>query len=233
MPVKGQQFAKFLGVNLRQDRMTLEDTELAKAINADLHTQAGSIVLRLGRKKQFSPNLPDLSIRRLARINGCRYQVAGRTLYRDQINILGGLSTNLITTFVPFRPLLDTTLWAFIADDNFMRKDNCTNLRIWGIVAPCQAATLAAGAAGSLTGTYKVVYTFVRKDGSKIAHESNPSPASNTVSVTAQQINISNLEVSGDPQVTHKRIYRTTNGGIIYLFDQEVTNATTTATSSL
>src|SRR3990172_6833609 len=180
-----QEIKDFQGVNLRKDRVDLQDYKLAKAINADLHTSPGTIVLRKGRTKQFSTALSDLVIRRLGKINAKRYQVAGTAVYRDQTSILTGLSSNLITTLLSFRPLNDTTLWGFIADDGLMRKDDGTNTRIWGIVAPTATPGVSAvGSGGSLSvGDYLIKFTYVRKDGSSVAHESNPSPAS--VAVTA------------------------------------------------
>src|SRR5262245_13033624 len=116
--LKGQAASRFLGVNLRQDRVSLADEEVAKAINADLHTRPGVIVLRLGRTLLDTNQtvLSDLFIRRLARINGCRYQVAGQSLYADFTRVINGtLSSNRITTMMPFRPFADTTIWNFVA----------------------------------------------------------------------------------------------------------------------
>ena len=215
----------FLGVNLRQDRMDLADEELAKAINADLHSFPGTIVLRYGRTKQFSTALSDLVIRRLAKVNSKRYQVAGQSLYRDQAKIINGLlSSNLVTTIIPFRPLNDNTIWAFIADDSVMRKDDGTNTRIWGIAAPAttERATVQASK-GALTGTYAMKYTWLRKTSAgNIAHESNPSPVSLSISLTTQMILISGITTPSDPQITHARFYRTVAGGTAYLFEAEV-----------
>src|SRR3990167_11131206 len=117
-----QHSSRFLGVNLRQDRVSLADEELAKAINADLHSQPGTIVLRLGRTAQNTSALTDLVIRRIAKINSHRYRVAGQSVYCGTTRILNGvLSSNLITTMMPFRPFADTTIWNFIADDSVMR----------------------------------------------------------------------------------------------------------------
>lgn len=226
-----QEVQGFLGVNLRQDRTSLADQELAKVINADLHSQPGAIVFRLGRTKQTDSMLADLTIRRLAKINSIRYRVASNSVYRTSSQIITGLSTNDFTTFMPFRPLNDTTLWAFIADDALMKKDDGTTTAKWGIDAP--TATPSVGTTGTgLTGSYKVKYTYARVVGSSVAHESNPSPASATQVLANQNLAISGLTASTDAQVTHIRIYRTLAGGAEYLFDQQIANGTTTATSS-
>jgi hypothetical protein len=227
-----QEITRFLGVNLRQERLDMADEDLAKAINADLNTTVGSIVLRLGRSKQFSSPLADTTIRTLAKVNGFRYQIAGRTLYRDQATVLAnGLSADLQSAVMPFRPLTDTSIWAFVADRTNMRKDNGTSNYKWGIDAPSDTPVIAA-AAGSLTGAYRVKYTYARVDGSAICHESNPSPASDAVTLAGNHISITGLTASLDPQVTHIRVYRTLSGGSSYFFDQTVANGVTVATSS-
>jgi len=228
-----QEATRFLGVNLRQDRMDLADEEVAKAVNADFNTTVGTILLRLGKTKQFTSSLSDLVIRFLAKINSKRYQVAGQSLYRDQAVIINGLlSSDLKTTVIPYRPLNDTSIWAFIADGSLMRKDDGTNTYNWGIAAPTATPGVAAGGGTGLTGSYKVKFTYIRKTGSSVAHESSPSPASATQTLANQDLSITGMTASGDAQVTHKRVYRTVSGGALYLFDQEITNATTTATST-
>lgn len=227
------QTTRFLGVNLRQNRMTIADEDLAKSINADLHAAIGSIWMRLGREAIFGSALADTDVRTVARISTRRYQVAGRSLYRAQTKILDGiLSANKITTLAPFRPLNETTTWMFLADDDGMYKDDGTNLRRWGMLAPTGTPTVAAGAAGGLTGPYKVRYTFARLVGSNVVAESNPSTASSSVTLAAQVLSVSAMNVPNDPQVTHLRLYRTAAGGDTYLFDQNIVAGTTTATSS-
>lgn len=220
-----------LGVDLRHDRQALGDDALAVATNVDVHHTLGVVRLRLGRSLQVATVFA-AAVRRLGKAGSVRYRAAGATLYRDSTAIATDLSPNLVTTFQPMRPLTDPTLWQFIADDGHMRKDDGTNLRLWGIAAPTATPGAGTGAAGSLTGNYSVKYTYVRKVGAAVAHESNPSPASNTVALTSDVLGVNNLVASTDPQVTHIRLYRTQAGGGVYLFDQELANGTTTATSS-
>ena len=310
--------AGWLGLNLRKDRLSLADEELARSINADLHSMPGVLVLRRGRRALWSTAVPLLLLRRLGRTGTTRYQVAGETLYRNQAAILTGLHTNHVTTFVPARPLNDTTTWTFIADDATMRKDDGSTLRLWGIAAPSTAPAsvsqtgywatattqtweetpsyvptpayrfTAANSAQSqafrtaqttagwavtqaweyqtptqtgavlasspferaflssttpnldddttprtgLTGTYGVAYTYVRKAGNAVAHESNPS--STTTTTVSGRVGALRYTVtaSSDAQVTHIRCYRTVQGGSTLLYDQEVSNATQTVTTS-
>ncbi len=203
-----QPSGRFLGVNLRQDRVSLADEELAKAINADLHSQPGTIVLRLGRTAQNTSALTDLIIRRIAKINTHRYRVSGQSLYCGETRVLNGLlSANLITTMLPFRPFADTTIWNFVADDSIMRKVNCTTVGTWGIPAPSQP-TIAMGMAGSLTGDYVVQYTFVRLVAGAVAAEGNPSTITASVTLTAQYLGIGDMAHPTDTTTNALGIYR-------------------------
>ena len=208
--MKGQSSGRFLGVNLRQDRVSLADEELAKAINADLHSQPGVIVLRMGRTAQNSSALADLVIRRIAKINNHRYRVAGQSLYCGETVILNGvLSTNLLTTMMPFRPLNDTTIWNFVADDSMMRKVNCATVGTWGIPAPAQP-TVAIGIQGGLTGDYVAQYTFVRLAGGSVAAEGNPSALSTAATLASHDLAIGDLAHPADATTNAFGIYRST-----------------------
>jgi hypothetical protein len=227
--LKGQPSGRFLGVNLRQDRVSLADEELAKAINADLHSQPGTIVLRLGRTAQNSSALTDLVIRRIAKINTHRYRVAGQSAYCGETRILNGLlSANLITTMLPFRPFADTTIWNFIADDSVMRKANCTTVGTWGLSAPSQPTT-AIGIQGSLTGDYVVQYTFVRLAGAAVAAEGNPSDITAAVTLSANDLGIGDMAHPTDTTTNALGIYRSVAGTTPTLLDSRVSIPTDNA----
>lgn len=205
----------FLGVNLRRDRLSLEDFELARAVNADLSSILGTIRIAPGRRPQFETALADLVVRRLARIAARRYRIAGRSVYRNQTLVLSGnLSPNERTTIVPFRPLLDNLVWAFIADDGVMTKDDGTNLYVWGIVAPLSTPTVALGVGSGLAGEYSYRYTYARVTSEgKLGHESNPSSPSEALIPSDQNIGVGNLLHPIDPQVTHIGVFRTVDEG--------------------
>jgi hypothetical protein len=209
----------------------LEQDELAYAMNADLFLELGTIRVRRGRSALITTRLSDLVVRRVARVNSIRYQVAGTVLYRAGSSIRTGLSDNLVTTIQGYRPLNDTSTWAFVADANGMYKDDGTNLWNWGITAP--SATPGVGTTGTgLTGVYHVKFTYCRKVGSTVICESNPSPASAAQTLANQSLAITGMTASSDGQVTHIRIYRTIADGANYYWDQDIANGTTTATSS-
>jgi len=232
-----------MGVNLREDRILIGQTDLAKAVNADMNLSPGAIVIRLGSVQlsngRINSGSTPLPIRRQALINGYRYQVEGTNLYRDFVSIGSGiLSLNYSTAFQGYQPLVDTTLWAFIADDQVMQKDNGTSLVPWTMAQPAAAATVGVGAAGTLTGTYKVAYTYVRKVGGNlqspgaVVAESNPSLASGSAVLANQQLSVTGILASTDAQVTHVRLYRTVANGSLFLFDQDLNNGSTSATST-
>jgi hypothetical protein len=221
----------FQGVNLRKDRLSLRDEDVAKAINIDLHSQVGSALVRRGRT-QVQSTL-GAAIRLIQSYGGVRYAVAGTTLYRNGLSLVTGLDSALETTLASQRPLDDPSTWLFLADASGMQKASGSTVRTWGIAAPSTAPTLAAGAASALSGVYTVSYTFCRKNGSSLCHESNPSDTSSPITVSSTDISVSGLTDSSDAQVTHKRIYRTVNGGSVRLFDQEIAQGVTTATLSV
>lgn len=128
--------------------------------------------------------------------------------------------------YVRFRGkvLISTTtngLWWYDGDTRTARKA--------GVVAPAAQPTGAVGAGGSLTGDYKLVYTFVNDQG----HESNPSPASATVTATADKIDWATIAV-GATGTASRRLYRTTASGATYLFLTTIAdNVTTTYTDDV
>lgn len=98
--------------------------------------------------------------------------------------------------------------------------------RAAGVTAPTSGSgdpTGAAGAAGVLTGTYKLVYTYVNDQG----HESNPSDPSAGVTVTAKKIDWSGIDV-GPTGTSARKLYRTVANGEIYLHVATISDNTTT-----
>lgn len=93
-----------------------------------------------------------------------------------------------------------------------------------GIDNPTTAPTVATGAAGVLTGTYSYVMTYYN---STLQVESGPTPISADIAPTAQQVQLTGLDVSADPQVDQKRIYRVGGAVSSYLLVNTITNATT------
>lgn len=228
-PLTAEGVATFLGVNLRREALSLTDEQVVRAMNMDFHSMPGVLQARLGNRWLMDVGGGGGRVRRLTRYAARRYHVKSGNLYRDGTLIFSNLSENWVTTFLHYRPLNDTTTWTFIADDSGMRKDDGEDLLTWGIAAPETAPTVKGYSGGRLeAGDFTVVYTYVRKVGDLIAHESNPSPASDTVSLVGDfgAIAVESWEESIDPQVTHIRFYRTAVDGVLHLLDVTIAHET-------
>jgi len=144
MPEQIKEILQLRGLNLRQEAADVEEPESRKLVNLDPFQKPGTLVIRRGRVKIGSELQDDLVVA-VARINGIRYQVAGRRLYRSFAAITGPyLAENEKTSLVPFRPLDDSVIWAFVADDDAMLKSDVTRMFIWGIDVPLDPAPKAA-----------------------------------------------------------------------------------------
>lgn len=88
---------------------------------------------------------------------------------------------------------------------NPKKSYNGTDFYNLGISPPLTAPVIATSGAGPLTGTYQYVITFYNSaDGA----ESKPSPLTGELVCSSNQVNLSSLPISSDPQVDRKRIYR-------------------------
>lgn len=100
-----------------------------------------------------------------------------------------------------------------------------------GIEAPLTALVAAVGIAGPNTGDYSWKYTYKN---TTTGHESNPSPVSNTLTMTSDKADLTSIDVSADPQVDAKVIYRTTaDGDGLWFRVAEIAAAATTFTDDI
>lgn len=99
----------------------------------------------------------------------------------------------------------------------------------WGITAPATAVGVGAPSGGAITLLTGRKY-YVAFQNTTSSHTSDLSPISaSTGPLTAQQIGLSSIEVSADPQVDKKIILATADGGdpsVLYLLAQ-IANGTT------
>jgi len=95
-----------------------------------------------------------------------------------------------------------------------------------GLDPPETTPTVAVGAAGDLTGTYKYLVTFYRSGNYPV--ESNPSDASAEVSPATQKVDLTNIPTSADPKVNCRRIYRTFAGGAVFYWLVDIEDNVTT-----
>jgi|GEM_PF-4373313 len=230
--ITSQRVWNFQGVNLSRDTLSLADQDVARALNVEMESIAGAMTGRLGATLNsnffFGGAAP---MRRMARMGNLFFVVGGRSLYAAGLSelIAGAIPAWGSIEMAPFRPLNDNTTWLYVP--GVMKRTDGTVVYNWGITVPSVAPTVAAGAAGGLTGSYFAAYTYARFVGSSVVSESDPHGNSSAVSLAAQQLNIT-VTASADPQVTHIRLYRTTAGGGVLLFDQNVANASTTYAST-
>ena len=129
---------------------------------------------------------------------------------------------------VDFVSLYDVLYWC---DGTSARKWNglTTTDQALGVAPPATACVGIALAAGNLSSTpvgtspYQWYYTFVEADGT----ESNPSPASASVSPNAQSVTLTGINASVNPAVTARNIYRVGGTVTTYRLVASVSDNTT------
>ncbi|HYE78034.1 MAG TPA: hypothetical protein VEI97_08615 [bacterium] len=133
-----------------------------------------------------------------------------------------------LTASSPRPDIVQANNLAFVVNGTNKQKVRATSWQNFGITAPATAPTLAAGAAGTPSGTYEARVTYYNGN---TGHESSAGPTSSTVTVVSQIINFSNVPVSADSQVTARRIYLRNTGTLsnFYLAATINDNSTTTA----
>lgn len=157
---------------------------------------------------------------------GNRYEFASTIIYQNESSIATGL-TNAQWSAIKYNSFNDTTQNVFALNGTDRKRIEGTTVREWGIEAPTIAPTTAVGSLTGLTGTYNAKYTYLRKVGSVVVSESNPSPAGTARALTNQSLSVT-WTASSDPQVTHVRIYRTLTSGLVYFEDQDIAIGTVT-----
>lgn len=122
-------------------------------------------------------------------------RVTGRNIY--------GFKNGVSAAYQLIGKLNDNTTSTFIVASD---QPSWTT-QLGSLAPPASTPTLAAGAAGVLTGTYTIVVTFATA-----ASESTPGPGSAPIQVTNQSINLTNIPTSVNPAVTTRNIYGFKNG---------------------
>ncbi len=132
----------------------------------------------------------------------------GVTLDTAKVARMAVIGRNIVVVNQPSRGL-------FIDPDS-----NCYPM---GLTPPTSAPVLSAGAAGTLSGTFRAKFSFLIKDADgNVLNESPLSPASAQQTITSKYLTAA-VERSVDSGVTHRRLYRTVNNGAVYFpwFDIE------------
>jgi hypothetical protein len=112
------------------------------------------------------------------------------------------------------------------ADTTNNRVNINGDLNLVQVSAPASAPTVATGTAGSLTGTYYYVVTYITANG-----ETNYGPASSSVSPSSQQVNLTSIPVSSSGLVTGRKIYRGTSASGPFSLTATINDNTTTSQS--
>lgn len=245
MPIQGipgkptfrEQLTSFNGVNLRDDATKLGEGQLSSGIDIDLYESTGSILSRRGFTPRYT--LLDSPARKIIRGLESSIHAAGTTLYQNGVGIGNILVSSQAVDMIEFRGSSSPIAEIFIANGPVDSETGFGGMRrlgadlgLWGITAPTSTPGASLNSGGALTGTYSIKFTYVRKSGDTLVHESNPSVKSDDVALTADDLDYSVLG-SLEAGVTHIRIYRTLAGGSTYLFEVEIPNAAGANTGTL
>ena len=125
--------------------------------------------------------------------------------------------------------ILNDILYLGNGVDGNIKYDGNNYPRNMGITAPTVVATASLGGTGitAVTG-YQYKYTYYN---STLGHESNPvaMPSVTTGPFTDKTVTVT-CTCSADPQVNKIRIYRTTDGGAVWLYVGQIDDTGTTNT---
>lgn len=152
---------------------------------------------------------------------GIRYAFAGTQIYEDETSIETGLTSEAWSA-IQYNAFNDDAPNIFALNGTDRKRIEAGEVNEWGLAAPTVAPTLSKGIGVGLTGEYNVKYTYVRKEGSVVIAESNPSPAATNSIVLANNSLAVNVAQPDDSQVTHIRLYRTLDAGSTYFLVDEI-----------
>ena len=138
--------------------------------------QDGKAIVRDGSSKLNSGNAIGTPIWRIIEQAGTRYSFASTIIYEDESSIETGL-TSAMWSAILYNSFSSTTQNVFALNGTDRKRIEGSNVYEWGIAAPTVAPTIAVGALTGLTGDYNARYTYLRKEGTTVVSESNPSPA--------------------------------------------------------
>jgi hypothetical protein len=219
-------------LNISADPSDLPEASNGQDITSDALTrcknlrinQSGRAITRDGSAKLNAAAIAS-AIWWIEEQGGYRYTFAGTAIYKDESSIETGL-TSAQWAAAKYNSYNDTTEQVFALNGTDRKRVAGSAVHEWGLEAPADAPTLTAGEGTGLTGLYNCKYTYVRKVGSTVVAESNPSPSA------AEYLQLTNksllVEVTAptDAQVTHIRLYRTLANGVIYYRDQDIPTGT-------
>ena len=164
--------------------------------------------------------------------SGHWYSAINGQLYRDftTLGASGLSSSGLRMSFAVANPTPGNYVsWLYCCNaGNQGYAVNSTTVRKWGIDKPTTVGLVSAAGTGTNmdpTTNYGYCYTYYN---ASTACESNPSTPSWGSSTAGGACTFSGMASSGDSQVTHKNIYRTTGGGSTFYYHSTISDATNT-----
>jgi hypothetical protein len=165
---------------------------------------------------------------------------AGTGLYRVGVNgDWTAISLPAGVTVTAARPARFATLNQQVVVTNAVSANIVVNpfdlsTRLLNIAGPgASVPTLASGGSGVLTGEYRYRVTYAIRSGATVLTESPYSDIAGPITVSSNDIDLSNIPVSGTTGVNARRIYRTGNGGAeFFLLTTIADNSTTTYTDN-
>lgn len=205
------------GVDETTSPLFVAPVNLSDGLNFIPNTQYGAFTTVLGRINALADNLGgtvisifDLEVTGKADVYLFAIVTGGQTQIWS--STLGGVPTKLTTptTLNPASNAFFCSLgqWAFYSDgvNTPLKIDTSLNVTNWGIQPPTTAPTLGQTTGGSLTllSTYNYCVTF----GNANQESSQGTIASITLSGSNNQVQLTNIPVSSDAQVTQRNIYR-------------------------
>lgn len=190
------------GLNLNDPKQIIEQ-ETSLSQNTD-YRQKGVVRSRSGSSTLYSSQGVDL----IGGAQGFIYSVS-TDVYKNGTT-LSAIGISAVTALGKCK-LRNIATEALLLSGTANKKVESSSVTNWGITAPTVPPTTTLADSG-LTGNFYYRYTYIRKIGSTLVAESNPSSAS-TVASPADDVVTVTWTASSDSQVTHVRLYRTLNGG--------------------
>jgi hypothetical protein len=115
------------------------------------------------------------------------------------------------------------------SENLWLDTDN-NQVRRLSSIPPLSAPTLAAGAGTGLTGAYQAKVSFAVKDANGLLLSESPlSPISAPVTLTNDNLAISDIPISLNPDVNCRRLYRTASGGTVFFQSLDIDDNFTTS----
>jgi hypothetical protein len=206
-------------LDVNNEATDIADIDMVRLKNLTID-KIGSVATRAG--VSVIASVGSSSINHLTVQAGVRFAFAGTNIYQTESSIAGSL-TNAQWSSIQYNAYNDTTQQVFCLNGADRKRIESGVVREWGIDAPTTdpTAIYPSNQSGNLSGTYSFVYTLVRKVGTAIVFESNPSDPSDEITVTTGGI-LGHITIPSTATITHIRVYRTLlSGGSQWYYDKE------------